>query len=189
MTALTGFGSTTSTKLALDGGTLYVGATKWGAMRGGATFDPGIEWTEIGYDGQRAVTAGLERKTFARPKITGTVIEFDQTRIEYLEPNATYATSGTPSTDEVQTITPDSMGALLAQADYLTNVRVVFESSAGKYMAVLFPMARVVKYTLTGQDKNAAEFAIEIEARHDPDDATSVAPYKLEILRDVLPAA
>lgn len=187
--SLTGFSNATSGKILLDGGVLYVAGTKLGALRGGSTFDPGIEITEIGYDGQRAPTAGMDRKTFARPVITGTMIEMDETALLRLEPGGSAATAGTTGA-QVVTITAHAMGELLAEStDYLTNVRVVFLRGDGKYWAVLFPLALVKKWSMTGVDKTGAEFAIEIEARHDPDDATSVVPYKLEPLRDAVPTA
>ena len=186
--SLTGFASTTSGKILLDGGVLYVAGTKMGALRGGTSFDPGVEWTEIGYDGQRAPTKGLDRKTFARSVITGTLIEMDETQILSLEPGGTAGTAGTTGA-QVVTITPHAMGELLADGDYLSNVRVVFLRGDGDYWAVLFPYALVKKWSMTGADKTGAEFAIEIEARHDPDDATSICPYKLEPLRDALPTA
>ena len=74
MTApLTGFTSNFPSDVLLDSGVLYVGATVFGAFQGGLKFDPGVEYLNTVFDGQRSPVQLLDRKSAMMPMITITI--------------------------------------------------------------------------------------------------------------------
>src|SRR3990167_4668475 len=107
----------------LDTGVLYVNNTIWGATRGGIAFDPGTEWRHIGYDGEKAPRIGLDRKAYVAPKFSGRFLHFGPEDIAKFEPGSTTAGSD-PAT---LVVTPQPAGVLLAEGEYLSQVRLVFD--------------------------------------------------------------
>lgn len=193
MTApLTGYTSALPQDVLLDSGVLYIGSTVFGAFSGGLKFDPGVTYRNTDFDGKRSPVKGLDRVTMRMPKISGTVIQLSTTMIAQVEPgsatNATGAWSGSTS------YAPKSAGQLLADGDYLSNVRAIWQrggatSAAGSYVQVRFPAGLCTKYDVAGQDGAEVAIAIEIEARLDPQVSgfsnIGSAPFRIEYLTTI----
>jgi hypothetical protein len=184
---LTGFTSTLPTDVLLDSGVLYVGSTVFGATKGGLTFDPGVEYRNIEFDGKRSAIKLLDRKMMMTPKISGTVLELAAGNVAKLEPGATVATTGawTGSTSYA----PKRAAGLLVAGDYVDNVRAIWLRGNGAFVQVRFPSALIMKYDIQSQDAEEVSIAIEIEARLD----TAVSgfgnvgdvPFRIEYLASV----
>lgn len=162
-----GYVATTPTDMLVDTGILKVGPKAgptaiMGVSRGGLQFDPGSTLREVEYDGRRAPVELLDRKSFMRPRITGTMLQAAQEDFAYYEPGSTTASAGIPL---VHTITPKAADALMVSADY-KKVELVFNRSGGGTVTITFPSAIFVKYgPVGGTDQNEGEIAVEIEAR------------------------
>ena len=187
MTApLTGFTSTFPTDVLLDSGVLYVGATVFGAFQGGLKFDPGTEYLNTVFDGQRSPVRLLDRKSAMAPMITGTVIQLATANVLQIEPGATTSATGawTGSTSYV----PKRAGSYLASGDYLTDVRAIWLRGGGAFVQVRFPAALLTKYDITSQDGQEVAIAIEIAARLDMTASganVGDAPYRIEYIAAV----
>jgi len=191
MTApLTGFTTTFPDDVVLDSGVLYVGTTVLGAFAGGLKFDPGITYRNIDFDGKRSPVKGLDRKTMMMPKISGTVIQLSTANVSQVEPGATDTAAGEQSGAQ-SSYAPVAAGELMTS--YLQNVRAIWLRGNGDYVQVRFPSALVTKYDVTSQDGAEIAIAIEVEARLDTAwagyDNTGTAPYRIEYLAAVNPAA
>lgn len=188
MTApLTGFTSNLPNDVLLDSGVLYVGATVFGATKGGLQFDPGVTYRNVEFDGKRSPIRLLDRKMSMAPKITGTVLELATGNIARLEPGATTATTGawTASTS----YQPKRAAGNLASGDYIADVRAIWLRGSGGFVQVRFPQALLTKYDITSQDAEEASIAIEIEARLDTavSGFTNVGdvPFRIEYIASV----
>jgi hypothetical protein len=190
MSILTGYTANLPTDVALNMGVLFrtiAGtSTKIGVTQGPPDFDPGVEMSDVVFDGMRCRLSGLTRKTGFKPIIKGTLIEFapaaagKQTLI--LEPG-----SGEATATGVTTTTPKSAGIFFATADYVTNLRWIFDRGNGAYTAILFPIALCTKWSMKGVDKAEAQISFEFEAIGDPAVDLGTAPYLIEH-RTALPA-
>lgn len=188
MTApLTGFTSSLPTDVVLDSGVLYVGATVFGATKGGLQFDPANTYRNIEFDGKRSAVKLLDRKMMMAPKLSGTVLELPTGNIARFEPGATVATTGawTGSTSYA----PKRAASLLVAGDYVDNVRAIWLRGGGGFVQVRFPSALLTKYDISSQDGEEASIALEIEARLDTSVSgfTNVgdAPFRIEYIASV----
>lgn len=175
-----GYVARTPTDMLVDTGILKVGAvgaatTILGVSRGGLQFDPGTTIREAEFDGRRSPTMGLDRKSFIRPKITGTMLQLAQEDIAIFDAGASVASAGIPL---VHTITPKAADAFLVEADY-RKVELVYNRAGGGTVTIAFDRALFTKYgPITGTDANEAEIPVEIEARGNPSALTG-APYTI----------
>lgn len=179
MAPSTSFTTGMPTNVLLDSGILFINATTpWAASTGGGfKFDPGHSFQNLAQDvdGVHYPVGGLDRKVGGVPKLTGTVVELDITRILQIEPGSSNATVTTETTT-----TPGAVGELIAVGSLLTDVRAVWKRGDGTFVAVKFPLALVTKYDITGNEKEKGAISIEIEARQaQADVSTGAAPYKL----------
>lgn len=188
MTApLTGFTSNLPSDVVLDSGVLYVGATVFGATKGGLQFDPGNTYRNIDFDGKRSAVKLLDRKMMMAPKLTGTVLELATGNIARLEPGATTATTGawTASTSYA----PKRAAGLLAAGDYISDIRAIWLRGSGAFVQVRFPSGLVTKYDISSQDGEEASISLEIEARLDTGVSgftnTGDAPFRIEYIASV----
>lgn len=175
----------------LDSGVVFVGSTKLGVTRGEPKFTPNRTITNIEFDGKHAPIKGIDRLMHGEPVIAFTMLELGGTgtgnQIDKLEPGNADATVGT-----IITHTPAPGGGLIAAADLVADLRVIWErgNSTGalpKYFAVLFPVALCTKYDIGGQNRGEGLIAAEFVGRVDmATGATSDAAYKLEY-RTALP--
>lgn len=188
---LTGYSATLPTDVLVNMGVLFYSksgvATKIGVTEGAPDFDPGIEISDITFDGQRCRLKGLSRKTGFKPIIKPTLKEFGPTasggQIALLEPGETEAL---PDGTGTKLITPKAAGVLFAATDYVTNLRWIFERASGGYAAIYFPIGLCTKWSLKGNDKKESAIAAEFEAIGDPTADLATAPYLIEI-RTALP--
>lgn len=187
---LTGYTANLPTDVLFNMGVLFrtisAVSTKMGVTRGAPDFDPGVETTDIAFDGMRCRLKGLTRRTGFKPVIKGTFLEFGPTatgkQTLILEPGSTEATvSG------VTTTTPKPAGTLYAAGDYIPDLRWIFDRGNGAFVAIYFPIALCTKWSLKGQDKDEAQISFEFEAVGDPAVDLGVAPYLIEH-RTALPA-
>jgi hypothetical protein len=189
MTApLTGFTATfASTDAVLDSGVLYVGATVFGATKGGLNFDPGITYRNIEFDGKRSPVKLLDRKMMAQPKLSGTVIQLSTANVGQIEPGAT--TSATGAWTASTSYTGKRAAANLVAGDYLTDVRAIWLRASGGFVQVRFPAALISKYDIQSQDADEVAISLEIEARLDTGVSgfTNVGdmPYRIEYIAAV----
>jgi hypothetical protein len=188
MTApLTGFTSSLPTDVVLDSGVLYVNTTVLGATKGGLTFDPGVTYRNVEFDGKRSAVKLLDRKMMTAPKLSGTVIELPTGNIARIEPGAVVATTGawTASTS----YQPKRAAGLLVTGDYVAEVRAIWLRGSGGFVQVRFPSALITKYDIQSQDAEEVSIAIEIEARLDValSGFTNVGdvPFRIEYLASV----
>jgi hypothetical protein len=180
---LSGYTSTLPTDVLLDTGTLYLGAAIFGATRGGLTFEPGITWRNVEFDGKVSAVAGLDRKVTVAPTLSGTVIELGAADIARVEPGSTVVASGawTGSTS----YRGKAGQTLYASGDYITDVRAVWERGAGGFVQVRFPVAIISSYNVAGAAGEEAAIALTIEARLDltvSGSSPSDMPYRIEFL-------
>lgn len=154
---LTGYTADFPTNVALDSGVLYIGSTVFACLRGGLKFDPGITWRATPFDGMRSKVLGLDRKTMAEPKLSGTMIEIAQSQIPYIEPGAV--------TIAASQYRGKGASLLLVQNDYMQNVRAVWARGGGGYVQVRFPWSVVTKWDISSADNDEVQIAVEIEAR------------------------
>src|SRR5690242_1029032 len=163
-------GATKPADVALDAGVLYVGDTPvaMGATRGGLTFDPGATTREYDFDGKMTPIAGTERVTDYKAVITGKVISMSSTLLQQLNPGSTKTTvAGPPSVDTVAPIkagTPLDGTTGQPTSGYLSNVCLIRRLASGKIEQVIFPVARVTSYKISGTDKSEAEIDLTIQA-------------------------
>jgi hypothetical protein len=177
--ALSGYTSSLPTDVLLDSGTLYVGATVLAATRGGIQFNPNKEMRNIEFDGKHAAIKGLDRTTTAAPMISGSVIELSPADIPVIEPGATSSTASSGITR----YTGKAMGTLYAPADYLADVRCIWERGSGGYVQVRFASAIVRSWQMSGTDNEEAAIQIEIEARIDMSvsgNTVTMLPYSID---------
>lgn len=187
---LTGYTANLPTDVLLNMGVLFqtisAVSTKIGVTDGSPDFDPGVEVSDVEFDGKRCRLKGLTRRTSFKPIIKFTLKEFGGAasggQLQLLEPGSTSATVST-----VTTLTPKPAGAFYAAADYAAGVRWIFERGSGGYAAIYFPIALVTKWSLKGNDKKEGTIQAELEAVGDPTADLGVAPYLIE-LRTALPA-
>jgi hypothetical protein len=98
---LTGYTANLPTDIALNAGVLFrtisAVSTKLGVTRGAPDFDPGVDISDIQFDGMRCRLKGLSRKTGWKPIIKGTLIELGPTasgkQTLVLEPGSSEATA------------------------------------------------------------------------------------------------
>jgi hypothetical protein len=187
---LAGYTPNLPTDVAFNAGVLFrtisAVSTKIGVTQGAPDFDPGVSMADIEFDGKRCMLKGLTRKVGFKPVIKGTLIEFapaatgKQTLI--LEPGSTEATA-----TGVTTTTPKAAGSLFVSADYVTDLRWIFDRGNGAYIAIYFPLALCTKWSMRGADKGEAQVSFEFEAIGDPAVDLGTAPYLIEH-RTALPA-
>lgn len=180
---LTGYSADLPSDILLDTGVLYIGSVVLGATRGAPRFDPGKQFSNIDFDGKRADIMGLDRVDRHEAMISCTLVEFDAADIAVLEPGSTSA--GTT----VVLHTPKRAGTLLAAADYISDLRLVFERGVtpSTYAAILFPRALVTRYQVAGNKNDIGLIEAEFRARLNMATANiGDAPYQIE-LRDALP--
>ena len=183
---LSGYNATFPADVLLDSGVLYAGATVFGAFSGGLKFDNGVEWRSVDFDGKRSAVKALDRKAMMAPKISGTVIQLSTSVVDAIEPGSTAVVSGawTGSTSYA----PLAAGSFLAAADYLADVRAIWQRGGGGYVQIRFPSAIITKYDVAAQDGAEVAINIEIEARLDLSVTGSTpadAPYRIEYLATV----
>lgn len=172
-----GYVARTPMDMLVDTGILKVGAVGaataiHGVSRGGLQFDPGTTLREAEFDGRRGPVMGLDRKSFMRPRITGTMLQLAQEDLAIFEAGAAVVTTGV-SPNVIHTVTPKAADAFLVSGDY-RKVELVFNRSGGGTVTITFPVALVVKYgPVGGTDTGEAETAVEFEARQNRDDAGS----------------
>lgn len=150
----------------LDSGVLYIGSSVFSAQEGGLKYDENKTIRQIAFDGQRSPIAGLDRTVEYKPKISGTIIQVPIASLESMNPGMGLVTvAGGPS--GATQLQSKVAGVLYAAADYLANVKAIWERGDGTYFQVRFPKAVVVKWDVAGTDKQEAKWNIEIEARLD----------------------
>lgn len=183
-----GFTSNTAAALIPNVGILKVDVsgtpTTLGLSRGGVRFIANLTLDNLPFDGKTCKIETLDRILDRNPVISGTFIEVKNTlwTEEYIEPGATEATAGTPTT---VTVTPASSGTFLAEADYITNLDLCFDRGDGKDVIIRFPKAICTGYEIISQDPNGAEISAEWEARLDVTDAatsTDTAPFRILVI-------
>lgn len=186
---LNGYSANLSTDCLFNAGTLFYSksgvATKIGVTEGAPDFDPGVEWGDIEFDGKRCRLKGLTRKTGFKPVLKGVLKELGPTasggQIALLEPASAEAA---PDGSGTKLVTVSPASSLFA--NYITNLRLIFERASGGFAAVYFPIALCTKWSLKGVDKKEAQISFEFEAIGDPANDLAVAPYAIEI-RTALP--
>lgn len=181
---LSGYSADLPGDVLLDTGVLYVGSTVLGATRGAPRFDPGKSFSNLDFDGKRSDIMGLHRVDKWEPVIACTLLEFDAPDLVRFEPGETFA--GTTTVIH----TPKRAGLLLVAADYISDLRLVFERGAAviTYAAIHFPKALVRRYQVAGNKDDIGLMEAEFLAVLDMSGANNLAdaPYKIE-LRDALP--
>lgn len=188
---LTGYTANLPTDTLLNAGVLYYSksgvATKLGVTESAPDFDPGVEWSDIEFDGKRCRLKGLSRKTAFKPILKGTCKEIGPGasggQIALLEPGSSEAA---PDGSGTKLITPFHAGALLDTSFYVSNLRWILERASGGYAAIYFPIALCYKWALKGTDKKEGVVSFEFEACGDPSGDLGTAPYAIEI-RTALP--
>lgn len=167
-----GYTSTLPTDVLLDTGILLVGGAVAGVSKGGLVFDPGIAIGEVDYDGRKAPVRGLDRITFRRPTISGTMLEASNTKLRRLDPGG--ATPG---------VTLKGQGVLLVTGDYVANLQLTYQRGASGLVTITFAYALCRRYRIVGQKDSEAEISVEFEARQvqtsTPDDAA--VPYTIAV--------
>lgn len=147
----------------LDAGVLYVNglaaAATTSPSRGGLTFDPGEEITNVEYDGKKGAVAGLDRKTYINSSISGNLIKLGLDELRDFQTGA----------DRSAPLSILPAGELFEKGRYLQNVTLRYRRAGGGFVDVVFPLARV-SYSLSGQDRSEGEAAVTIVAVQDPAD-------------------
>lgn len=181
MTApITGFTSSLPDDVILDSAVLYIGGTVFGATQGGLNLELGKEIRNVEFDGKKSKVYLLDRTMMVNPVITGTVIELGPTDVANIEPGASTVTSGV--------YVGKRGGVQYVSGDYLSDVSCVWKRGAAtgnQYVAVNFPKALVVNWSLGSQDGGEGQLAITLEARLDMTvSGASVGnmPYRTEFL-------
>jgi hypothetical protein len=164
---LTGYTTNLPTDLALNAGvlmrTISAVSTKLGVTRGAPDFDPGVDISDVQFDGMRMRLKGLSRKTGWKPVIKGTLIELGpaasgkQTLV--LEPGSTEATVG-----GVTTTTPKAAGAMFAANDYVTDLRWIFERGNG-LLRDLLPGRALHEVVAQGQRQDRGRDLVRVRMR------------------------
>lgn len=163
---ISGYSATMPKDILEGSGVLYVGSSPLSASRGGLSFDPAKEVRNVEFDGKKSPIKQLDRTIRVVPVISGNMIQAGQSQLTQYEAGATSSFASPTAVTGV--ITPKKAGLLYAAADYLTNLRLVFErlDNSG-FVQVRFPVAYCRKYSLKGTDGEEAEVAVEFEARLD----------------------
>lgn len=159
-------------------------ATVIGLTRGGTRVTVTKEYYNLEFDNKRTNIELLDKIVNHSCTISGTLIEFpnDLWTEEIMEPGATEATAGTPST---VTVTPAAASSNLASGDYLTNLDLSFKRGDGKDVIYRLPKALCIRYEIVSQDPSGAEVAFEFESRLANATAasnTDTAPYEILIV-------
>lgn len=174
-----GYVSRLPSDVLLDTGVLYHGGTIIGPSRGGLSFDPGSEMTNIPYDGKKSNKAGLDRKTFVDPVISGRLLLFAAADIARYEHDIA---STTPGGNITARKTPKAAGVLFDTGDYIHDLRLVFERRSSGFVQVRFVYALCTRWRMTGQDRGEVEIDCEFHARNAAGDAEGVVPFVIEEL-------
>ena len=157
------------TDVLLDSGVFLIGSSPgvaFSGQEGGIKWDPGKAVRHIGFDGERAPVAGLDRTTGWAAKLTATLLEIPLAAWSQLEPGSVLATvAGGPS--GATQVWPKPAGVLYASGDYIANARVVWQRTDGTYFQIRMPKALIVKWDIAGTDKQEGKWAVEIEPRLD----------------------
>lgn len=185
--------------LVLDAGVVsYNNGTALWMTRGGVSVSFGEEYQNIEYDGKRAPTYLLDRKTSTVATMSMRIMQIDLAVMAHLLNHGTnisniasltVAAAAALSVATAATYgafgdgTPPLMSRFMKQGEYLTNVRGTFKRSDGKYVYVSFPLAKVKWTGVAGGDKDAAMLDVVLEARadHSSSTDTDVAPWGLVI--------
>lgn len=156
------------------------GMTKFGASRGGLTFNKNTEWRHVEFDGSRGETAGLHRKTGGVPTITGRLLLFDPDAVEEVfEPGSTSTMIGTDPNAR-RRITPLPYSSMLPLSAY-RRYEMLGKRGNGGYVHMVFPLGLAIADEFSSQDNNEGEIPVTIRAVNNPDDIDGVdevpAPY------------
>lgn len=174
-----GVTTSTSSRLVLDSGALYIdydegGQALIGATRGGATFTIEQEIREIEVDGALGPVKNLRRITRAVPKLTVTLLEM--TLVQFKRTLPASASAASAPFDTITRVTN-----AFAAGDYLTNVAIVAE------MATLTnPLIVKVKnalftgpFGLTTTDQDEGTLPMEAEG-HYLDSDLDTEPWEIK---------
>jgi hypothetical protein len=171
-------------RVLLDTGVVYYkkqggdgNPTRLGVSVGGCTFEPGIEWRHIEFDGKRSDIEGLHRIVGRTGVIRGTFLIELPKHIPIVEPGATEATQS-----NITTWTPRAASTLLSpNTEYLQDVRLIATKPDGSLVEVKFARGLVTKWSWVQEDKNEHKLAdLEISAVLEDATAassTDTAPY------------
>jgi hypothetical protein len=168
------------TKAMIDAGVLYRrypdGSTLIGVgpSRGGLTFNPGRAIRNIEFDGKTSDIAGLDRVITYDSRITGTLIDFSHQNFGMYEPGHTSGVSGSATR-----ITPIQATEFLQKGAYIHDLLFIRRVQDNSIAITGFPMALVVEYELSGEDKNEGGAQVTLKAMI-PDDAENIndCPYR-----------
>jgi hypothetical protein len=153
--------------------------TKLGVSRGGLTFESGTQYRNVEFDGKRAEIEGLDRIIGYDPHIKGKMLQWSTDSLPLLEPgSASVLATG------VTTVTPAAASALIVAGSYLDNLTITWARRGGGYAKVIFPIAKVAKYSLAAQDKNEGEIDVDFVAMLGATAAatsTDTAPYIIKV--------
>lgn len=182
MPPVSGYSATLPTDVLLDSGVLYIDSTTpYGVSKGALAVDLPREFENTEFDGKFFPIVGLDRRVGGVPKISGTFIELNATKVDELEPGATVTT-----VVDTTTVTPHPAGDFLPSTAYRQNVRVAFRRGGGGFAVVKFAWALVQSPSLKGADKTNGEIQLDIEARQAADAAnTGVAPYQILLVPSI----
>ena len=127
----------------------------------------------------------MRQETFA-PKMTFTLLQLGTAaEVQRLHPGAGTATS--TDTNITTIITPKDAGVLFATADYLADVRAIWELGDGSYFAIHLPKAYCSKRAVNGADSGEGEIPLELSGVLASAGTMGDAPFSYE-LRSGLPA-
>lgn len=194
MSTLNGYLSTSPSDLLSSPAIIRVGSTNLGLTRGGVKFENGWNIETLSFDGMQAPIKGLQRKFYGEAKMTFTLMDIGLAatgnQIAKLEANSAAATAGGAGVS-VTTITPEDGGTVYASANYLSNVRAIWDRTAGsginRYFTILFATAYVVKWSVNDSARDIATVDVELCAVKDmASGTTNDAPYVIEY-REALP--
>lgn len=161
----------------LDSGVLYYDPVtpgtmvKFGGTRGGLTFNRGRTLRTVPVDGVSTAVVGLQRFVEGDATITGTVIVFDDTRLDILEPGSTSSDSGTDP-DVVRTITPLAFRTMIPSSAY-HKWQCIWKRGNGGTFKVTMPVGLAVIDSIGAQDNNEGESPITITAATSATDAAA----------------
>lgn len=175
---MSGFTSTTPTRLAVRGGDLYIDGAKFGTTDGGLSFDPGEERVDETFDGQGAPVSGMRRLIMRRPTFSGTLRELSADKLMTMIPGATQTT---PSVG-VTRITPPRTHDLIPTAEY-PAAYIEWKLADGKRFRAIFAKADFGQWSVSS-DAARANIPFRIDGLLDMDAVGATvedAPYVLEI--------
>lgn len=122
----------------LDAGVIMVGSTVIGATRGGMTFDPGIEYRHIEFDGKTTDIAGLHRIVEYNATISGEMLDLTDAAISRYFPGS----SSDGSSNNLFTM--KAARDMLVTGDYLTNLIWKGQQSDGTAENLIITFARAL---------------------------------------------